>query len=73
MLNNNDPIYNFINTNYYQQLQNRYHNEQMYNIADATKKFDDFLEAYKKVSPEYKETLLCECFIMLCNKISYVN
>ena len=50
MQNFNNPIYNMFNMDYAQQQSIQYHNQQIYNISDAAKKFKDFLDSSEKVN-----------------------
>ena len=69
MQNFNNPIYNMFNMDYAQQQAIQYHNQQIYNISDAAKKFKDFLDSSEKVNPEYRNALMMECCAILEQKI----
>ena len=68
MQNFNNPIYDMFNMDYAQQQAIQYHNQQIYNISDAAKKFKDFLDSSEKVNPEYRNALMIECCAILEQK-----
>ncbi|MBQ1617309.1 MAG: hypothetical protein II086_08635 [Ruminococcus sp.] len=68
MQNINNPIYNIFNMDYAQQQAIQYHNQQIYNVSDAAKKFKDFLDSSEKVNPEYQNALMIECCAILEQK-----
>ena len=73
MNNFNNPVYNIFNMNYAQQQAQQYHSQQVYNIADASHKFKDFLDSCDKVAPEYQQELMRSCCAILMMKANEKN
>ncbi len=73
MQNFNNSIYNIFNMNYVQQQAQQYHNQQVYNVMDASNKLKDFLDSCEKVAPEYQQELMRCCCAILIQKSNEKN
>lgn len=56
---------NMFNYDYIQQQAQKYHNEQVHNVADAVNKLKDFLDSTDKIEPQYQNIASTEfCAVM---------
>ena len=63
-----NPLYQIWNYDYIQQqAQQRYHQNQVFQVLDAAHKLQDFLDSSDKVDPAYQNALLAECCAVLVN------
>ena len=47
------------------QAQQRFHNQQVFQVSDAVKKLKDFLDSTDRVASEYQDVLTTECCAVL--------
>lgn len=68
MLNQNE-IYNIFNQQQIQaqlqQMQQQYHNQQMWKVSDCGKKLDDFLKSSEEIDAQYQQFAFAECCAVL--------
>ena len=65
------PIYNIYNYAFIQQQAAMYrHQQQVWQVADCTRKLKDFLDSVKQVAPEYQPALLGECCSVIVNEMN---
>lgn len=48
-----------------QQIQQQYHNEQVWKVSDCARKLDDFLKSVEAIAPEYQQLAFSECCAIL--------
>ena len=62
------PLHNIWNYDYIQQqAQQQYHRSQVYQVLDAAKKLQDFLDGVDRVDAAYHGALASECCAVLAN------
>ena len=66
---NKNQIYNIFNEQQIQaqlqQMQQQYHNQQMWNVLECARKLDDFLKSAEGIDPQYQQLAFAECCAVL--------
>jgi hypothetical protein len=66
---NQNPIYDIFNQQQiqaqWQQMQQQYHNEQIWKVSDCVKKLDDFLKSAEGIDAQYQQLVFVECCAVL--------
>ncbi|MBD5543570.1 MAG: hypothetical protein HDR01_04805 [Lachnospiraceae bacterium] len=63
---NQNQIYSIFNQQQIQeQLQQQYHNQQMWKVSDCAKKLDDFLKSAEEIDVQYQQLVFAECCAVL--------
>lgn len=66
---NHNQIYNIFNEQQIQaqlqQMQQQYHNQQMWNVLECARKLDDFLKSAEEIDPQYQQLAFAECCVVL--------
>ncbi len=62
-----NPIYNMWDYNYIQQQAQQYHQTQVMQVQDSTRKLKDFLDSLDKIDPSYRNAASVEFCAVLFN------
>lgn len=62
----------FINQQYYMQMQQQFTYNQNQEIAKMIKALNDFMDAANQIAPQYQQQAMCECILTICNR-AYPN
>lgn len=61
-----NEVYRIFNQQLIQaQIQQQYHNEQVWKVSDCARKLDDFLKCVEDIAPEYQQLAFNECCAIL--------
>ena len=73
---NQNQIYNIFNEQQIQaqlqQMQQQYHNQQIWKVLECARKLDDFLKSAGEIDPQYQQLAFAECCAVL-GKHMYVS
>ena len=66
---NQNQIYNIFNQQQIQaqlqQMQQQYHNQQIWKVVDCASKLDDFLKSAEGIDAQYQQLAFAECCVVL--------
>ena len=62
-----NPIYNMWDYNYFLQQGQQYHQTQVMQVQDSTRKLKDFLDSLDKIDPSYRNAASVEFCAVLFN------
>lgn len=68
-----NPLNNIWNYNYIQQQAQQYHQNQLQQVVETTRKLQDFLDSVDKVDPSYKAVLTANCCAILFDYLKKHN
>ena len=73
---NQNQIYNIFNNQQIQaqlqQMQQQYHNQQIWKVSECARKLDDFLKSAEEIDPQYQRLAFAECCAIV-GKHMYVS
>ena len=53
-----------------QQMQQQYHNQQIWKVSECARKLDEFLKSAEELDPQYQQLAFAECCAMLGKHMS---